>query len=281
MRENIRAADGTWTSFYKRSMRDVPPFIGWNKLLSVVNACNQLPYDIYHKDYCIERDKALFTTLFLTGGRVSEVLALESDNFDYDIHDKHDDYCIVQNMLYLKRFEKTGSYIETLEEEPTGTFARLYEPKLLDNGKQVWKRKRWRTSITSPRIQAKRIRKPFPILKREPLYPILESWVTRNHSSLLFPSPKKRKNGSREMTRYNAWTIIHRLQELTGIEMWPHWFRSQRASQLKNEYGLSKDDLQDWFQWTFDPTIYPKTSPKEMVAKMTGQDMNMSNKKNF
>ena len=269
MKENIRRENGTWKQFYKRSMRDVPPFIGWNKLLSIIDACNSLPYDIYHRDYCIERDKVLFTTLFLTGGRITEVLALEKNNFDTDVHSKENDYCIVANMLYLKRYEKVGSYFETTEKEPTGSFAKMYEPKLRPDGSQYWIRKRWRTSTASPSVQAKRIRKPFPILKREPLYPILETWLQRNHSDLLFPSPKKRKDGTRHMTRANAWTIINRLQELTKIEMWPHWFRSQRASQLKNEYGLSKDDLQDWFQWTFDPTIYPKTSPGEMAAKMT------------
>jgi len=52
--------------------------------------------------------------------------------------------------------------------------------------------------------------------------------------------------------------------------MWPHWFRSQRASQLKNECGFTTDDRKDWFNWQTDPmaSLYPKTSAKEMANHM-------------
>jgi len=52
--------------------------------------------------------------------------------------------------------------------------------------------------------------------------------------------------------------------------MWPHWFRSQRESQLKNEYGFTTDDRKDWFNWQTDPmaSLYPKTSAKEIANRM-------------
>lgn len=255
-----------WIHYKKRSIIDVPSFIGWNKLLSLIDACNEIDYDIYYRDYCRERDKGLIACLFMTGGRVGEVVCLTKSNFDFTPKD----YCVVSGMLLEKRYEKIGSYIEVLEEEPTGAHAKLYEPQLLETGKQIWKRKRWRTTITSDKVQRLRIRRAFPILKKEPLYPIMEQYINQSHSELLFPSSRLRKNGTRFMTSTNAWLIINRIQTLTGIELWPHWFRSQRASQLKKEYGFKTDDRKDWFNWLTDPmaSLYTKTSAKEMAALM-------------
>jgi len=201
-----------------------------------------------------------------TGGRIGEVVSLAKANFDFTPKD----YCVVTGMLLEKRYEKTGSYIEVLKEEPVGAFAKLYEPQLLENGEQIWKRKRWRTTITSEKVMRLRIRQPFPIMKSDPLYPILENYVKHSHSELLFPSSRLRKNKTRFMTATNAWIILNRVQKITGIQIWNHWFRSQRASQLKNEYGFDADDRKDWFNWKTDPTatLYPKTSALEMAKKM-------------
>lgn len=255
-----------WIHYKKRSVLDVPPFVGWDKLLSLIDACNQIDYDIYFRDFCRERDKGLIATLFETGGRIGEVVCLTKANFDFTPKQ----YCVVSNMLLEKRYEKIGSYIEVVEEEPAGSHAKLYEPKLLENGKQVWTRKRWRTTITSDKVKRLRIRRSFPILKSEPLYPIMENYVKESHSELLFPSSRLRKNNTRFMTITNAWIILNRVQQLTGIEIWNHWFRSQRASQLKNEYGFTSDDRKDWFNWQTDPmaALYPKTSAKEMASLM-------------
>lgn len=270
MQQCIRREDKTWKRYYRRSVGDsdeVPEFIGWDKLLSIIDACNQIDYDTYYRDYCIERDKALIATLFETGGRIGEVIALTKSNFDFDAHPG---YCVVSGMLLEKRFEKIGSYFETVTEKPRGAHAKLYEPMLLEDGRQIWKRKRWDTTIETERVKRKRIRKPFPIFKNEPLYPIMEAWVKRNHSELLFPSPKIRKNGSRTMTIVNGWMIVNRLQKLTGIEMWPHWFRSQRASQLYLEYGLTWEDLKTWFSWESEvmASLYAKMSTESLAERI-------------
>jgi len=99
---------------------------------------------------------------------------------------------------------------------------------------------------------------------------MMEQYVKQSHSELLFPSSRLGKNGTRFMTTTNDWVILNRLQHLTGIQMWPHWFRSQRASQLKNECGFTTDDRKDWFNWQTDPmaSLYPKTSAKEMANHM-------------
>ena len=120
-----------WIRYKKRSSTDIPPFIGWDKLLSLIDACNDIDYDIYYRHFCRERDKGLIATLFETEGRIGEVVSLSKANFDFTPQK----YCVVNGMLLEKRYEKTGSYIESLEIEPTGCHARLYEPKLLDSGK--------------------------------------------------------------------------------------------------------------------------------------------------
>jgi hypothetical protein len=33
------------------------------------------------------------------------------------------------------------------------------------------------------------------------------------------------------------------------IHLWLHWFRSQRASQLVEDYGYELMDLLNWFSW--------------------------------
>jgi len=269
MQKSIKREDGTWKQYHKRSIGsdEVPQFLGWNKLLFIIDSCNRLPYDIYYKDYCRERDKAFISTLFLTGGRVGEVVALRKDNFDFD---SNQDFCVVHDMLLEKKFQRIGSYYETVETMPKGAHAPLYEPKIFDDGKQVWIRKRWNTTITSPKAQQKRIRKPFPIFNADPLFPIMEAWIKRNHSNLLFPSPKRRKDGSRTMTQTNGWIIINRLQKITKIQMWPHWFRSQRASQLYHEWGLTWEELKLWFSWESIkmPQIYTKPTVQDLVARM-------------
>lgn len=270
MKQNIRAKDRSWKHYHKRSVAkpgEIPPFIGWDKLLSMIDACNQLDYDTYYRDYCIERDKGLIATLFECGGRIGEVVALTKANFDFTPKD----YCIVSGMLLEKRFEKIGKYLEIVTEEPTGAFAKLFEPYIdPKTGEQKWQRERWRTTITSEKVKALRIRKPFPIFKNEPLYPIMEAWINHNHSAILFPSPKTRKNGTRFMTITNAWIIINRIQKQTGIDCFPHWFRSQRASQLFYEYGCTWAELKLWFSWESEKTaaLYTKGTAEDLVTLM-------------
>ena len=57
-----------------------------------------------NQDYLRRRDKALVAALFLTGGRVREVLSLKKNNFDFDNEEaKRDNAFLVRNMIVLKR----------------------------------------------------------------------------------------------------------------------------------------------------------------------------------
>jgi len=75
--------EGYWaTHVYKRSsvLRDVTEFCGWEVLQKIIQECNNTNY-YRNADLLRERDKALVATLFETGGRISEVLALDKENF--------------------------------------------------------------------------------------------------------------------------------------------------------------------------------------------------------
>jgi integrase len=55
-------------------------------------------------------------------------------------------------------------------------------------------------------------------------------------------------------------------------QLYPHWFRAQRARQLKSDYGFTDEMLRDWFGWKFRsegmPAIYGKYSYLEFAKQM-------------
>ncbi|MEM2613238.1 MAG: site-specific integrase [Nitrososphaerota archaeon] len=59
---------------------------------------------------------------------------------------------------------------------------------------------------------------------------------------------------------------------INGDELYPHWFRAQRARQLRHDYKFTDEELRDWFGWkaasTGMPSIYGKMSWMELAEKM-------------
>ncbi len=170
----------------KRSVEEIESFCGWDYLLKLVKKCR------------LERNRALISALFETGGRVSEVLKLKKDNFIVQ-----DPYIIVKAMPVMKRYKKIEEYIDK-------------------EGK-----KRWMT-------ENKKATRTFPIHLKEPLCPFLLNYIEKNETKMLF-----------NISRIQAYRIIRGLD----AEIFPHWFRAQRASQLALEYGFDIHDLIDFFNW--------------------------------
>lgn len=254
----------------RKSMDDISTFIGWNKIKELVNSCELQSYNEWRSpkrdaSKLIERDKALITTLFLTGGRVREVLSLRRENFDFS----HPEYITVKDMLLEKIFRKVASYIEVLHIQPRrNVFAPLYKPKLLRDGTTVWSRKRWETDINSEKVRKRRIRKPFPIFKNEALVPILENWVTKSED-LLFPSYDIRRIG-KPLSSVRSWQIVKSVGRLCNLDLWNHWFRIQRASQLFYEYNLTWEELKLWFSWQTDVMAekYPRGEVEDLALRI-------------
>jgi len=167
---------------------DVKEFCGWDYLMRIIKRARK------------GEERALIATLFLTGGRVSEVLQLRRDHFDLS----NEKVILVKGMPVEKRFRKVGEY------------------KI--GGKVKWDTVKEFDERT------------FPIMRSEPLVPTLLEWLNGIHDKdkLLF-----------DMSRTKAFYIVRDVEK----DLYPHWFRAQRASQLAAEYGFDLHSLMDYFHW--------------------------------
>lgn len=226
---------GYWAlhEYHRLNVEDyVEGFCGWQSLKQLIEYAGT------------QRNKAFIATLFLTGGRISEVLPLRKDNFEMK---EEKGVILVKDMRLLKRYKKLGEV-------------------------EVEGKRKWLTEL-----QYKK-RKSFPIKLDEPLTPILlewlrqppPKWLRQNPSrALLFPSPYKI---GQPLSRFWAYKLVisidkalpEKLREQLGlnkklvvngketkktIHLWLHWFRSQRASQLVSDYSFEVIDLIDFFDW--------------------------------
>jgi integrase len=281
MEEQVGQVRRGWWATHKypprRSVEDIIQFVGWETLEGIVKACERIPYNRWNQrniEFIRRRDKALIVTSFLTGGRVNEVLDLKVNNFDLT---SNDGYIIVRDML----LEKVWKY-ETLDNP---VFASVKEYKAMgykerryfnldeDEGMYVKDRITKRNTALS-------IRNDFPIhLDKDKdttlahfVTGILEPWITkyhRNKDEHLFASSDSRREG-KPITGTRAYQIIRIVSVLCNVDIWPHWFRAQRASQLFNEWGLSWEELKLWFAWRTDVMAqrYARISVDELASRM-------------
>jgi len=201
----------------KRNVGTIETFCGWDYLLDMVRRCDNM------------RDRALISTLFETGGRVSEVLMLERRHFKIS-----DDFLVVIAMPVVKRYKKVDKYYDE-------------------------KAKKWRW-ITEKALGYR----SFPIRLDEKLVPYVLEWLDYIGDGLLFPSSV---SPQKPLSRIHAWRIVTRINP----DVFPHWFRAQRASQLALEYGFDVHDLIEFFSWKDLRTAihYSHMGWKGLAAKMS------------
>jgi hypothetical protein len=100
---------GYWSKhkFHRISMDEVvTEYCGDDVLNELVEKCEQLPRKVDVEKF-EERNKGLIATLFLTGGRIMEVLTLKKNNFDFDEEEaKRNNAFLVRDMDVLKRVRK-------------------------------------------------------------------------------------------------------------------------------------------------------------------------------
>jgi len=108
--------------------------------------------------------------------------------------------------------------------------------------------KRW---ITRP----KNGYRTFPIHTKEPLCQALVDYIVNLESAQLF-----------RLSRSQVYRIVTK----TDNQIFPHWFRAQRASQLAVEYGFDMHDLVDFFNWKSLGTAvhYSRMGWKGLATKM-------------
>lgn len=109
-------------------------------------------------------------------------------------------------------------------------------------------------------------RKTFPIKRSESLIEILVDWVEK-HNGWLFPTNRGDED---YLGRTMAYKIARRAGDSIGMWIYPHWFRAQRASQLRLEYGFDTIDLMEYFAWedVKTATRYAKMGWRGLAEKM-------------
>ena len=259
-----------WHEYPKRrTVEQIIEFAGWKTLQQIVRSCELQHYDGWRLgkngiEFVIMRDKALIVTLFLTGGRVNEVLELKPSNFDLD---SNEEYIIVRGMP----LEKVYVY-ETLREPVFVTpdeYANIVDKKhfKMENidGEDVYV-KRWHTKKNIPHS----VRKDFPIFKFDPFIGLFTAWIEQqDNEEYLFGSTDIRREG-KPITSTRAYQIIMNVGRICGVDIFPHWFRAQRASQLFKEMNLGWEELKLWFSWRTDAMAekYARFSVDDLAARM-------------
>ncbi|MCJ7732140.1 tyrosine-type recombinase/integrase, partial [Candidatus Bathyarchaeota archaeon] len=97
-------------------------------------------------------------------------------------------------------------------------------------------------------------------------------WI-KESEDYLFPSPSRNLH----LCRQRAYQIVTSIGDRVGIQVWNHWFRSQRASQLATEYSFDIQVLADWFKWSkldtariytkLDPSVYENIYAEKRLEK--------------
>jgi integrase len=229
---------------YKMSVKEcIEEFCGWQAMQELINhPFNHLP-----------RNKAFLCVLFLSGGRIQEVLNLKKENFKLNVDSQGRPEILVTGMMLEKHYTKLGA------------------KSIGADGKKHF--------AGTKKVHA--TRRTFPIKLDEPLAPILLEWIENCEGGYLFKTPCKFSKFG-HLTRKWAYKYIRKLnkaispelKEALGINkpflidgeevieivngkkiiktlhLWCHWFRSQRASQLVENYSFSVEDLMAYFGWT-------------------------------
>lgn len=82
----------------------------------------------------------------------------------------------------------------------------------------------------------------------------MERWVKSREGTLF------------EISRSKVWSLFQSVDE----DLYPHWFRAQRACQLAVEYGWDASDLSEFFEWKHWPTAlrYASKGYKKLAEMM-------------
>jgi integrase len=251
---------GYWATheYERESVMNLPGFCGWKTLMLLVKAADLTQYRTSQNEILRQRDQALVCLLFQTGGRIQEVMQLRKGNFKI-----YEDKILVSGMPVVKRYKKVRSWVEKRKDLPTrivdgkpNSLAGLY---LFDEKHKCYSRKRWETEP----FPLKRM--DFTIWKQEPLSTVTTDWIEQS-SDYLFPAYLRSKQPFLAPAR--AYTILKGIEnnfnglvnegaaDLEQVKLYPHWFRSMRASQLHKEYRYDEFRLKRFFAWESSKMAY-------------------------
>jgi len=113
----------------------------------------------------------------------------------------------------------------------------------------------------------------FPVRMDEPAVQYFIKYI--NYAKQMYPRPYP-------WTRTRIFQIVRDVgkalncqvpfSRIHSSQLYPHWFRAQRARQLRYDYNFTDEELRDWFGWKYSqygmPAIYGKLSWLELARKM-------------
>lgn len=230
----------------ERSVKDVD-WEGWGRIENLLKKAERTDFE--HGDQHFKRKHAqgLIIICFKTGGRISEVLSLTRDRVSLNA-----EFWTVTLPL-AKKYRKT----ETVKKWKCTKCSRRWpeKPDTIINSTAVdWKLKcreggehklEEYEGYKARKIEQERM---IEFHRDEPLNEKFKKYV-ESCDNLLFPH---HHDSMRPMRRSYAYQIITAVDS----DIWPHWFRAQRACQLADELGFDLEERQDWFEWEDDE--YPK-----------------------
>jgi len=205
---------------------DVKSFCGWALLLKLIGCATT------------KSQKRLIAFAFATGGRISEVLQLQTTMFEL-VKNAKPPILIVRGMPLVKKYKKVGEFVECLK-------CHLWNPKgsiecedcgenLLRNG-----RKRFQTE------KLRKDRSEFVIRLDEPTSKIVATALIermKENEPLIFKSPYSDMPYGRRW----AYKVLRRIGDRAGVYLYPHKLRSERACHLGA--SLKAESLLEWFSW--------------------------------
>lgn len=205
----------------KRGSSAVLRFCGWPALQDFIKQCNST--------FTV----GLFSILFETGCRVSEVLQLTPEMFK-----DRGDYVRVEGAPVLKKNHlkskgKIPDYLRMILEP-------IQITRLEDYLNEIWEREKKAQRFIP-------VFRDIPIPKHEKLVPTMMGYVRDRADSYskdtsLFLNDLTGKPYS----RISAYRFIAD----TNPYWWPHRVRSERATQLRVDYGYDVLDLMKFFNWS-------------------------------
>jgi len=263
---------------YRRgaATRDVSFFAGWDYLIDLVeqtrevlnkkfpkrigwlsydkNKAGRPPREITENDVLMHQ--AFISTLFLFGARIREIIGLygknneeispplKKSNIRLDISP---DRIYVENLPVLKHYKKVD-YDILYSDKPVVSSSREFLWHY-NKERKIFERKIWLTR----RLYKTRT---FFFPKDEPLVKYLLGWLNICEDETVFKygynywynfivslDPMIEKYGSRVRE------FMPTDKSMKPRNIYPHWFRAQRASQLALEYSFSLHRLLEWFGW--------------------------------
>lgn len=232
-----KGKEGYWNdrSFHRRSIEDleVRSFCGMQIFYDMIEAAeNKDRYSPYEYPYCSERDKALLSCLFETGGRELEVAMLRKEMFDVD-----EEFVIVRDMPLVKRYKRTK-----LTDKATGEVI-VVTKSIKDFRTLTFKRDeplaefvvQWIDQVEDYLFPSRRNGK-FPHLHPTRIYQIIDDLsLVAGHNQQIID-----REGN---------LIMRNGEPVTRGAMWPHRIRSERASYLGSVLKWNLEKIMRFFGW--------------------------------